>query len=77
MHEFFNNHTEIRSFIIDTEIVAINPIDGELKTFQELSGRPRKDVKLEDIKINVCVFAFDIMYYNEEVGAFFGLYNLN
>ena len=65
-------HADLVSFIIDTEIVAINPVDGGLRTFQELSNRPRKDVKLEEIKVNVCVFAFDLMYHNEVVSQKLG-----
>ncbi|TFY69614.1 hypothetical protein EVG20_g3074 [Dentipellis fragilis] len=59
--------TETTSFILDAEIVAIDPNDGSLKTFQELSNRPRKDVKLHEIKVSVCVFAFDLMYLNDQV----------
>lgn len=54
-------------FILDSEIVAIDPNDGRLKSFQELSNRARKDVKLEDVKVAVCVYAFDIMYLDGEV----------
>ena len=35
--------------------------------FQELSKRKRKDVKVEDIKVRVCLFAFDLLYLNGEV----------
>jgi hypothetical protein len=35
--------------------------------FQELSKRKRKDVKVEDIQVRVCLFAFDILYLNGEV----------
>ena len=63
---------ELKSFIIDTEIVAIDNADGSLRTFQELSGRARKDVRLEDIKIQVCVFAFDLMFLNDEINNVFG-----
>ena len=63
----FANSPETYSFIMDAEIVAIDPVDGSLKTFQELSNRARRDVKLDDVKVSVCVFAFDLMYLNEEV----------
>lgn len=36
--------------------------------FQELSKRKRKDVKVEDIQVRVCLFAFDLLYLNGEVG---------
>ena len=35
--------------------------------FQELSRRKRKDVKVEDIQVQVCLFAFDLLYLNGEV----------
>lgn len=31
---------------------------------QVLSTRARKDVNLSDIKVDVCTFAFDILYLN-------------
>jgi DNA ligase-1 len=34
--------------------------------FQELSKRKRKDVKVEDIQVKVCLFAFDLIYLNGE-----------
>lgn len=58
---------KISSFILDAEIVAIDPASGGVKTFQELSNRARKDVDIKDVKISVCVFAFDLMFFNEEV----------
>jgi len=57
----------ISSFIMDSEIVAIDPTSGAVKTFQELSNRARKDVHIKDVNIFVCVFAFDLMLFNEEV----------
>ncbi|CAL1707613.1 unnamed protein product [Somion occarium] len=63
----FAQSPNIQSFILDAEIVAVDPVDGSLKTFQELSNRARKDVQLDDVKVTVCVFAFDIMYLNGEI----------
>ncbi|KAJ3552205.1 hypothetical protein NM688_g4271 [Phlebia brevispora] len=34
---------------------------------QELSNRARRDVKLDDVTVSVCVFAFDLMYLNGEI----------
>lgn len=67
METIFAQSPNIQSFILDAEIVAVDPVDGSLKTFQELSNRARKDVQLDDVKVTVCVFAFDIMYLNGEV----------
>jgi len=39
--------------------------------FQELSRRKRKDVKVEDIQVLVCLFAFDLLYLNGEVSVYF------
>ena len=41
----------LANFIIDCEIVAIDPDTGGLRTFQELSYRSRKDVEMGDIKV--------------------------
>lgn len=54
---------------MDSEIVAVDPTNGDLKSFQELSNRARKDVQLKDVRVAVSVFAFDLMYYNGEVSA--------
>ena len=52
---------------MDSEIVAVDSRTGALKSFQELSNRAKKDVKLKDVQISVCVYAFDLMYLNGEV----------
>ncbi|KAF8919877.1 ATP-dependent DNA ligase [Mucidula mucida] len=56
--------SDLTAAIIDSEIVAIDPNNGQLKSFQELSGRARKAVSLQDIDIPVCIFAFDVMHLN-------------
>jgi len=67
----FQTTATLTSFIIDAEIVAIDRDSGALKSFQELSGRARKNVNLKDVKISVGIFAFDLMYLNGEVGCMF------
>ena len=47
--------------------MAIDKDTAKLLPFQELSRRKRKDVKVEDIKVRVCLFAFDLLYLNGEV----------
>ncbi|KAJ7492636.1 ATP-dependent DNA ligase [Mycena latifolia] len=54
------------SFVLDAEAVAIDRTTGKLMPFQELSRRKRKDVKVEDIQVRVCLFAFDLLYFNGE-----------
>ncbi|KAI0823660.1 ATP-dependent DNA ligase [Trametes gibbosa] len=58
---------QTESFIMDSEVVAVDPGTGELKTFQELSNRARKDVKLDDVRVSVCVFGFDLMFLDGQV----------
>lgn len=67
MECIFEDQPQLQSFIIDSEIVAIDPADSGLKSFQELSNRARKNVEIGDIKVSVCVFAFDLMYLDGEV----------
>ncbi|RKF74433.1 DNA ligase 3 [Golovinomyces cichoracearum] len=54
----------VTSFIMEGEIVAVEPTTGNLKPFQTLSNRARKDVSIGSIKVEVCLFAFDLMYLN-------------
>lgn len=56
----------VSSFIMEGEVVAIDRDSGELKPFQILANRARKDVVIQSVKIDVCLFAFDLMYLNGE-----------
>lgn len=56
----------VSSFILEGEVVAVNRETGELLSFQVLTNRSKKNVEIGDIKINVCLFAFDLMYLNGE-----------
>ncbi|KAG6378153.1 ATP-dependent DNA ligase [Boletus reticuloceps] len=67
VRSMFAKASYLQSFIIDSEIVAIDPDDGGLRSFQDLSNRARKDVEIRDIKVPVCVFAFDLMYLDGEI----------
>ncbi|CAE6458214.1 unnamed protein product [Rhizoctonia solani] len=55
-----------KSFVLDAEAVAIDKTTKKLLPFQELSKRKRKDVKVEDIQVRVCLFGFDLLYLNGE-----------
>ncbi|KAK8066232.1 hypothetical protein PG997_012979 [Apiospora hydei] len=55
---------DVSSFIMEGEVVAVDRQNGELKNFQTLTNRARKDVAIGEITINVCLFAFDLMYLN-------------
>lgn len=56
----------VSSFILEGEVVAVDQETGELKTFQTLTNRARKDVDIGAIQVSVCLFAFDLMYLNGE-----------
>lgn len=53
-------------FVLDAEAVAWDSDRGRVRPFQELQGRARKDVELANVKVRVCVFAFDLLYINGE-----------
>lgn len=54
----------VESCIIDSELVAYDQTSGKILPFQILSTRAKKNVAVEDIKINVCLFPFDCMLHN-------------
>lgn len=56
----------VKSFILEGEVVAVDRESGELKPFQILSNRARKDVAIGSVTVDVCLFAFDLMYLNGE-----------
>ena len=56
----------VSSFILEGEVVAIDRDTGDLKPFQQLTNRAKKDVAISAIKIDVCLFSFDLMYLNGE-----------
>ena len=56
----------VSSFILEGEVVAVDQESGELKPFQILANRARKDVVIQSVTIDVCLFAFDLMYLNGE-----------
>jgi DNA ligase-1 len=56
----------VRSCVIDAEAVAWDTEKGEILPFQILSTRKRKDANESDIKVQVCVFAFDLLYLNDK-----------
>ncbi|KAJ5561804.1 hypothetical protein N7535_003734 [Penicillium sp. DV-2018c] len=56
----------VSSFILEGEVVAVDRETGDLLPFQTLTNRAKKNVELGDIKVNVCLFSFDLMYLNGE-----------
>eukprot|EP00878_Enallax_costatus_P010738 GHUV01011215.1.p1 GENE.GHUV01011215.1~~GHUV01011215.1.p1 ORF type:complete len:820 (+),score=334.68 GHUV01011215.1:667-3126(+) len=53
-----------KSIVIDGEAVAWDQEKNKILPFQVLSTRARKEVALADVKVHVCVFAFDCLYHN-------------
>ncbi|KAI9927679.1 hypothetical protein ASPWEDRAFT_54349 [Aspergillus wentii DTO 134E9] len=56
----------VKSFVLDCETVAWDTVNKKVLPFQQLMTRKRKDVKAEDVKVKVCVFAFDLLFLNGE-----------
>ncbi|POS70674.1 DNA ligase [Diaporthe helianthi] len=57
---------DTKSFVLDCETVAWDTVEKKVLPFQQLMTRKKKDVKMEDVKVKVCVFAFDLLYLNGE-----------
>lgn len=55
-----------KSFVLDCETVAWDPQNKKVLPFQQLMTRKRKDVKTSDVTVKVCVYAFDMLFYNGE-----------
>ncbi|KAH8888467.1 ATP-dependent DNA ligase [Thozetella sp. PMI_491] len=56
----------VSSFVMEGEVVAVDRETGDLRNFQTLANRARKDVTIGSVTIDVCMFAFDLMYLNGE-----------
>ncbi|RDL34464.1 DNA ligase [Venustampulla echinocandica] len=58
--------SDTKSFVLDCETVAWDLVEKKVLPFQQLMTRKKKDVKIEDVKVKVCVFAFDLLFLNGE-----------
>lgn len=66
--DFLKNNTpaNIKSFIFDCEIVPYDLETNKILPFQVLTTRSKKNVELNDVKIQVCLYVFDLIYLNGE-----------
>ncbi|XP_068959410.1 DNA ligase 1 [Petaurus breviceps papuanus] len=57
-------HPSVVSCILDSEAVAWNRAKKQIQPFQVLSTRKRKEVEESEIQVQVCLYAFDLIYLN-------------
>lgn len=56
----------VKSFILDCECIAWDVIENKILPFQVLSTRKRKAADGEEMKVKVCLFAFDLIHINDQ-----------
>jgi DNA ligase-1 len=61
-----NVSPDVKNFIIDCEIVPFDVVKKKILPFQVLTTRSRKNVSLEDVEIQVCLYVFDLLYLNDQ-----------
>ncbi|XP_014676671.1 PREDICTED: DNA ligase 1-like [Priapulus caudatus] len=54
----------VTSCVVDAEAVAWHRETKQIQPFQVLSTRKRKDALADEIKVQVCIYAFDLLYLN-------------
>ncbi|KFO26258.1 DNA ligase 1 [Fukomys damarensis] len=56
----------VTSFILDAEAVAWDREKKQIQPFQVLTTRKRKEVDAAEIQVQVCLYAFDLIFLNGE-----------
>ncbi|KAL6563370.1 tRNA ligase [Orobanche hederae] len=54
----------VTSFVLDCELVALDREKQRFLPFQVLRTRARKNVIMSEIGVQVCIYAFDLLYLN-------------
>jgi DNA ligase-1 len=63
--DYIRNQVKAKEVILEAEAVAVDPISGEMKPFQELMHRRRKyGIQKAMKKHPITLFVFDILYVN-------------
>lgn len=65
INDFLQN--EGTPLVMDCEVVAWDIQKNKILPFQVLSTRKRKEVDAKDITVQICVFAFDLLYYGDSL----------
>ena len=64
--ELITTISTCKSFILDCEAVAYDPVKKTILPFQELQKRKRKNVTVSNISVPVIIYPFDLLYLNGE-----------
>lgn len=62
--QFYKNGSNVENLIIDGEVVAYDVEEDRILPFQVLTTRKRKNVDIKDVKVQVCIYIFDILCLN-------------